>query len=81
MIKAIQELSAKIDGDKQPKSKNKSNNKEYSYSKKEINGFLKKIKPKTEPNHRQIQEEEEIKPTPIYVENQFKNKERKDKKK
>ena len=42
---------------------------------------LKRIKPKTELNHRQVQEEEEIKLTPIYIENQFKNKERKDKKK
>lgn len=81
LIKAIQELSAKIDGDKKPKTKNKSNNKKYSFSKKEIDEFLKRIKPKTEPNHRQVQEEEEIKLTPIYIENQFKNKERKDKKK
>lgn len=81
LIKAIQELSAKIDGDKKPKTKNKSNNKKYSFSKKEIDGFLKRITPKTEPNHRQVQEEEEIKLTPIYIENQFKSKERKDNKK
>lgn len=79
LIKAIQELSAKIDGVKKTKPKNKSNNKEYSYS--EIDQFLKRIKPKTEPNYRQVQEEEEIKLAPIYIENQFKNKERKDKKK
>lgn len=81
LIKAIQELSAKIDGDKKPKTKNKSNNKKYSFSKKEIDGFLKRITPKSVPNHRQVQEEEEIKFTPIYIENQFKSKERKDKKK
>ena len=81
LIKAIQELSAKIDGDKKPKTKNKSNNKKYSFSKEEIDGFLKRITPKSVPNHRQIQEEEEIKLAPIYLENQFKSKEREDKKK
>ena len=81
LIKAIQELSAKIDNGKKSKTKNKSNNKEYSFSKKEIDGFLKRITPKSTPNHRQVQEEEEIKFTPVYIENQFKSKERKDKKK
>ena len=85
MIKAIQELSAKIDKDTKPKnSKSKGNNKK-SYSQKEIDRFLTKIQSNDIQHNRQEQElqrkEEVIEFKPVYIENQFKNQEKKGKKK
>ena len=80
LIKAIQELSAKIDGESKSKTKNKSKgNKKHSFSEKEVNEFLTKIKEK--PVEVKNQQEEEINTTPIYIENQVKKQERKDKRK
>lgn len=85
LIKAIQELSAKIDKDTKPKnSKSKGNNKK-SYSQKEIDRFLTKIQSNDIQHNRQEQElqrkEEVIEFKPVYIENQFKNQEKKGKKK
>lgn len=78
LIKAIQELSAKIDGGSKSKTKNKfKSDKKYSFSEKEVDEFLKRIKSKSTPDDIQEQGKEIIKFTPIYLENQFKNQERK----
>jgi hypothetical protein len=80
LIKAIQELSAKIDGESKSKTKNKSKgNKKHSFSEKEVNEFLTKIKEK--PVEVKNQQEEEINTTPIYIENQVRKQERKGKRK
>ena len=76
LIKAIQELSAKIDGEPKKKSGSK-NHTQYNFKQKEINSFLEKIKDK--PIQTDNQQEEIIIPQVVYLENQFKNKERKDK--
>ena len=85
LIKAIQELSAKIDKNTKPKNnKSKANNKN-SYSQKEIDKFLAKIQINDIQDNRQEQElqrrEEVIEFKPVYIENQFKDKEKKGKKK
>lgn len=77
LIKAIQELSAKIDKDTKPKNNKSKGNNKKSYSQKEIDRFLTKIQSNDMQHNRQEQElqrkEEVIEFKPVYIENQFKN--------
>ena len=85
LIKAIQELSAKIDKDTKPKNNKSKGNNKKSYSQKEIDRFLTKIQSNDIQHNHQEQElqrkEEVIEFKPVYIENQFKNQEKKGEKK
>lgn len=76
LIKAIQELSAKVDGNTKQRSGNKNKSNKHQFSQKEIDKFLTKIQPNNIVQNISQQQEEMIEFKPIYIENQFKKQER-----
>ena len=76
LIKAIQELSLRIDDKSNLKNENKNRKTQFTYSQDDINKFLSSI----ETNDMPINQQEEIIETePIYIENQFQKQERESK--
>ena len=77
--------AAKIDKDTKPKNNKSKGNNKKSYSQKEIDRFLTKIQSNDIQHNHQEQElqrkEEVIEFKPVYIENQFKNQEKKGEKK